>query len=391
MTTDDPRRVRLFPAAAVLLALGAILESAVRLRLASVTTRSTLGTIGVCALSTLAAIPLILPSVATATALILVASLLSLVAFHSLTVSGLIAAMLAGYRAGRLGPPLAVLGLCLPFLIAVLAGPRPASSESATLTLLTAALVPAAALVGASGRLRAQDEEGSAHQQDFEERLLEHTKRGERARIARELHDIVAHHISMVSVQAETARLTTPGLPEAGAHRFQAIGDTARAALTEMRRLLGVLKDDEWPDAETPPLRPQPGLSHVTELVDEAREASGSATRLVLSGRPAELDPGVELAAYRIIQEALTNARRHAPGAAVDVELCYDETEVRLRVRDNGPGVMNDGASAASAGHGLAGMRERAAAVGGVLTAGATAGGGFSVEAALPAKPRETT
>ncbi|WP_051450569.1 sensor histidine kinase [Actinospica robiniae] len=390
MTTDAAPRARLRPGAAALLASGAVVEAAVRLRLAPVTARSSPGTLGVCALSALSALPLILPSAATAATVILAVSLLSLVAFHSLTVSGLIAATLAGYRAGRGGPPLLVLALCLPFLIAVLVGPRPASSESAALTLLTAALVPAATLVGASGRLRAQDEEGSAHRQDFEEKLLEHTKRGERARIARELHDIVAHHISMVSVQAETARLTTPGLPEAGARRFQAIGDTARAALTEMRRLLGVLKDDEWPDAETPPLRPQPGLSHVTELVDEAREASGSATRLLLSGRPAALDPGVELAAYRIIQEALTNARRHAPGAAVDVELCYGETEVRIRVRDNGPGVVSAQVDAAAAGHGLAGMRERAAAVGGALTAGAVAGGGFSVEAALPAKPQET-
>ena len=115
----------------------------------------------------------------------LVVSLLSLVAFHSLTVSGLIAGMVAGYRAGRCGPPMLVLGLCLPFLIAVLVGPRPASSESAALTLLTAALVPAASLVGAAGRLRTQDEEGNAHRHDLEERLLEHTKRSERARIAR--------------------------------------------------------------------------------------------------------------------------------------------------------------------------------------------------------------
>jgi signal transduction histidine kinase len=319
-----------------------------------------------------------------------VASLLSLVAFHSLTVGGLIAGMLAGHRAGRHGQPTLVLGVCLPFLLAVLIGPRPAASESAALTLLTAALVPATALIGASARLRAQDEDSSLHGQDFEERLLEHTKRGERARIARELHDIVAHHISMVSVQAETARLTTPGLPEAGARRLQAIGETARAALTEMRRLLGVLKDDEWPEARAPALRPQPGLGHVTELVDEAREASGSRTRLVLSGKPLTLDPGVELAAYRIIQEALTNARRHAPGAAVDVELCYRDEGLRLRVRDNGPGPAHrDEAAPPAAGHGLAGMRERAAAVGGELAAGAAPGGGFSVEAVLPAKPQE--
>ncbi|WP_312845712.1 MULTISPECIES: sensor histidine kinase [unclassified Microbispora] len=168
--------------------------------------------------------------------------------------------------------------------------------------------------------------------------LLEHTARGERARIARELHDVVAHHISMVAVQAETARVAVPGMPSAGAERLRAIGDTARSALTEMRRLLGVLRED---DRERADLRPQPGLrlTELNALLDEARDASGTAVRLVLSGSPAVLDPGVELAAYRIIQEALTNARRHAPGAAVDVELHYTRDALRLRVRDNGPGI----------------------------------------------------
>jgi signal transduction histidine kinase len=209
--------------------------------------------------------------------------------------------------------------------------------------------------------------------------MLEHTARGERARIARELHDVVAHHISMISVQAETARLTTPGMPPAGAQRLSAIGDTARAALTEMRRLLGVLRED----ARTEPAQraPQPGLAQLNDLLDEARDASGAGTRLILRGPPAALDPGVELAAYRIVQEALTNARRHAPGAAVDVELHFTGTALRLLIRDNGPGPSTmDGV----AGHGLLGMRERAAAVGGELRVGAGIGGGFVVEATLP-------
>lgn len=149
---------------------------------------------------------------------------------------------------------------------------------------------------------------------------------------------MVAHHISMVAVQAETARVAVPGMPSAGAERLRAIGDTARSALTEMRRLLGVLRED---DRERADLRPQPGLrlTELNALLDEARDASGTAVRLVLSGSPAVLDPGVELAAYRIIQEALTNARRHAPGAAVDVELHYTRDALRLRVRDNGPGI----------------------------------------------------
>src|SRR5262249_51217649 len=164
--------------------------------------------------------------------------------------------------------------------------------------------------------------------------LMEHTARGERARIARELHDVVAHHISMVAVQAENARLTTPGMPAAGAQRLSAIGDTARAALTEMRRLLGVLREDT---REEPPARqPQPGVRHLADLLAEARDASGAGTRLILRGPPVPLDPGVELAAYRIVQEALTNSRRHAPGAAVDVELHYTGDCLRLLIRDNG-------------------------------------------------------
>jgi len=196
-------------------------------------------------------------------------------------------------------------------------------------------------------------------------------------------------------VQAETARLTTQGLPAAGAQRFTEIGDTARAGLTEMRRLLGVLREDA--EATVADRHPQPGLPQLAELIDAARDASGAGTRLIVSGPVAEFDSGVELAAYRITQEALTNARRHAPGAAVDVELRYGDDALRLRIRDNGPGPSAAfPASAAEAagseppGHGLLGMRERALAVGGSLRTGPAPGGGFCVEAVLPAK-REIT
>jgi signal transduction histidine kinase len=128
--------------------------------------------------------------------------------------------------------------------------------------------------------------------------------------------------------------------------------------------------------------------------VDEAREVSGCAARLIVSGPVARLDPGVELAAFRIVQEALTNARRHAPGAAVDVELRYSADALRLVIRDNGPGSLDDAAaiglsglplaSGPAGGHGLLGMRERAAAAGGTLHAGNSPGGGFCVGAELP-------
>jgi signal transduction histidine kinase len=214
----------------------------------------------------------------------------------------------------------------------------------------------------------------------FETALLELTARGERARIARELHDVVAHHISMISVQAETARLTTPGMPPEGARRLAEIGDTARTALTEMRRLLGVLREDAGEGERGPTRSPQPGLQQLLELIDEMR-ASASA-RLIVSGPVTTLDPGVELVAYRVVQEALTNARRHAPGAAVDVEIVYTTEDLLVTVRDNGPGPKS--AHDHQPGHGLLGMRERVATVGGELRTGPAPVNGFLVEARLP-------
>ena len=316
------------------------------------------------------------------------ASVLSLAVFQTLTVAGLGAQLVAGYRLGRNGSQLLAVALGAPFLALALVAPG--GAEVRVVTVLLASLAPAAALGGVARRARGEAIDNRAARQVITETLLEHTARGERARIARELHDVVAHHISMVVVQAETARVATPGMPAAGAQRFAAIGDTARAALTEMRRLLGVLREDANADAAE--LRPQPGLTQLNELLDEAREAAGTGARLIVSGPPAALDPGVELAAYRIVQEALTNARRHAPGAAVDVELRYTAEILLVRIRDNGPG-PDDRSGRAGAerpgGHGLPGMRERAAAVGGRLRTGPAAGGGFLVEATLPAKAGE--
>jgi len=311
------------------------------------------------------------------------ACVLSLAAFHTLTVAGLIAQLIVLYRLGRSGPQLLAAVLALPYLVLALLPPT--GTADRILTVLLAALAPAAAWAGAARRARSEAVEHSAAREVIAGSLLEHTARGERARVSRELHDVVAHHISMIAVQAETARLTTPGMPAAGAQRLSAIGDTARTALTEMRRLLGVLREDTRADAVSD-RRPQPGLRQLSELLDEARDASGSGVRLIVRGPVASLDPGVELAAYRIVQEALTNARRHAEGAAVDVELHYTADALWLRVRDNGPGPPPASSFTATppGGHGLLGMRERAAAVGGKLRTGAASGGGFVVEAMLP-------
>jgi len=287
----------------------------------------------------------------------------------------------AGYRC-RTATAVSLLLPLVAYAVTPFAAARPGGRTLALVLLVTSGLAVAA---GAALRLREEWRRHRASEQSAAASLMEYAARGERARIARELHDVVAHHISMIAVQAESARLTTPGMPPTGAQRLSAIGDTARDALTEMRRLLGVLREDTTP-MPVPVRTPQPGLAQLNDLLDEARTASGVGTRLILSGVPLVLDPGVELAAYRIIQEALTNARRHAPGAAVDVELHFGADELEVAVRDNGPGAADVGDPAAVGGHGLLGMSERAIAVGGTLRAGPAAGGGFLVRATLPAK-----
>ncbi len=323
------------------------------------------------------------------------ANLLSLAAFHLLTVGGLIAQLIVMYRLGNRGPQLLAALLALPSLVLALVtsvrlGPGSAAavtSGTAALAVVVASLGPVAACAGAARRLRSMTVQHTATREAIAGTLLEHTARGERARISRELHDVVAHHISMIAVQAETARLATPGMPTAGAERLLAIGDTARAALTEMRRLLGVLREDTAEPAVD--LQPQPGLAQLNDLLDEARDAAGIGARLIVRGWLTALDPGVELAAYRIVQEALTNARRHAPGAAVDVELHFTDETLHLRIRDNGPGPPPAPPDARAIGHGILGMRERAVAVGGELSTGAAPGGGFLVRATFPVKAEE--
>jgi signal transduction histidine kinase len=349
-----------------------------------------------CVLGLATALPLAFLRPVPAAVVLSAASLLSLGLFHFLTMAGAATEVVAVYRCCRGGTrrgggtyggsrgdgaQYAALGLTVPFLVLALATGAGAGTDTRVLAVVLAALVPAAAWAGVARHSRAEALLHTAATQAIAGTLVEHTARGERARIARELHDVVAHHISMIAVQAETARLTTPGMPAAGAQRLSEIGDTARAGLTEMRRLLGVLREDAR--AEVADRHPQPGLEQLPRLVDEARESAGTGCRLIISGPPATVDPSVGLAAYRIVQEALTNTRRHAPGAAVDVEVRYGDDGLRLLIRDNGPG---SGPTAPVGGHGLPGMRERAAAVGGELRAGAATVGGFLVEARLPGK-----
>src|SRR5262245_17931246 len=239
-------------------------------------------------------------------------------------------------------------------------------------------LVAAAILIGESTRKRSEAEaELGATQEAMAESQREQTAMEERARITRELHDIVAHHLSVIAVQSETARLTSPKLSADARGRFEAIAQTARDALTETRRLLGVLREDVAGEADR---APQPGLDQLADLVDTARNA-GAKVRLILQGKVVQLPGGTDLAAYRIVQEALTNARRHAPAANVDVEVTYGEGTVTLRIRDYGPGPVD---GEVVPGHGMVGMRDRATVAGGTFSAGAAEGGGFVVEATLP-------
>ena len=389
--------------AGALLGLAAMTEALIR---AADTKTSALTLVAAFLLALFTTVPLAFLGPVAAAIAISAASVLSLAVFHTLTVAGLLAQVIALYRLGMKDETqagkaqLLAPALGAPFLAIALAGARSVNSEESVLIVLLAALAPAAALAGIARRARLTAQAHSAARQVIADSLFEHMARGERARIARELHDVVAHHISMIAVQAETARLATPGMPPAGAARLLEIGNTARAGLTEMRRLLGVLREDARAAGPGEPgagrlaadRHPQPGLRQLSELIDEARDASGTGTRFIVSGPPVTLDPGVELAAYRIVQEALTNARRHAPGAAVDVELRFTDDSLRLRIRDNGPGPPHGGsvvlvaAEATGGGQGLPGMCERAAAAGGELRTGAAPGGGFLIEATLPAK-----
>jgi signal transduction histidine kinase len=236
----------------------------------------------------------------------------------------------------------------------------------------------------------------------------------ERVRIARELHDVVAHHVSLMAVQAEAVGALLPARPEAAATSADLIGSTARAAMTELRRLLGVLRFNDNDDPER--TNPLPSFSRLDELTDAIR-AAGLDVTCETSGPVAPLPPGIDLTAYRIIQEALTNAVRHAPGSTAAVRVTYESSHVCVAVTNTAPAqappqtrvgaAVTRGASAgpvtapapaaadlaiapaarpgpAGPGYGLAGIAERVASCGGALSLGPAEAGGFTVSARLP-------
>jgi signal transduction histidine kinase len=198
----------------------------------------------------------------------------------------------------------------------------------------------------------------------------------ERGRIARELHDVVAHAMGVMVVQAGAARVVIDRDPASAADSLQRIEDTGRTGLAEMRRLVGILEADDQADLE-----PQPGLDQLDQLLERMRE-SGLPVEARVEGTPRHLPPGVDLTAYRVVQEALTNALKHGAGAHARVLLRYGDDALGLEIADDGRGPPPDGTQ--TAGHGLIGMRERVALFGGSLEAGERGGGGFVVRAKIP-------
>ncbi|MFI6981937.1 sensor histidine kinase [Embleya sp. NPDC050154] len=204
----------------------------------------------------------------------------------------------------------------------------------------------------------------------------------ERARIARELHDVVAHNVSVMVVQADGAAYALDGAPELTREALGTISATGREALAEMRRLLGVLRSQNEGDAYVP----QPGVEQLEDLLERVRSA-GLPVGLAVEGVPVELPQGVALTVYRIVQEALTNTRKHGgPNAEAMVRLRYLGEDVELDVGDDGRGAAAPGDGM---GHGLVGMGERVALFGGRLETGPRSGGGWQVRARLPVRPGE--
>ena len=214
------------------------------------------------------------------------------------------------------------------------------------------------------------------------EELTKRAVAAERASIARELHDVIAHNVSVMVVQAGANRVTPPAEPDAAREAFASIEATGRQALSETRRLLGLMRRDG--ERQSP--APQPGLEHLTALADQVRTAGLPVTVLV-RGDARPVPAGLNLSAYRIIQEALTNVLKHAGPAATEVLVRYLDRELQIQVTDHGPPALPAPGGRKGSGHGLIGMRERVALYGGQLEVGPLPGGGFRVRACLPLEP----
>jgi signal transduction histidine kinase len=272
------------------------------------------------------------------------------------------------------------------FALASLLGEQTSGPEHPVVPL--SALTLAATLLGRNRRARAAlvaDLQDRAERAERErDSLARAAVAEERTRIAREVHDVVSHNLSVMTALADGAgyalRTGTGPARAQAADAVAAVATTGREALGEMHRLLGLLRADDTDDTDAAARRPAPGLAELPALVDQVR-AAGLPTTLVLGGRPVPLGTAAQLAVYRLVQEALTNTRKHAPGAsAAEVRLEWSDGGLTVRVRDDGPPAD----AAAGVGHGLIGMRERFGAHGGSVSAGPAAPRGWLVEATLP-------
>lgn len=234
----------------------------------------------------------------------------------------------------------------------------------------------------------AQLEERAARLEKEREAQAKVAVAAERARIARELHDVVAHNVLVMVVQADGAAYVLDAAPDQAKKALETISSTGRQALAEMRRLLGVLRTGEHQEGGE--YVPQPDVEQIEDLVEQCR-GSGLPVDFKIEGTPRPLPSGVELTAYRIVQEALTNTRKHGgPNAGASVRLVYFDDGLGLLVEDDGKGApheLYEEGGADGRGHGLIGMRERVGMVGGTLDAGPRPGGGFRISALLPLKP----
>lgn len=293
---------------------------------------------------------------------------------HVLPYLPVLAMTLARTKPGQ-GRGISIIAVTLAVGVGIAQLPR-----AGTKTLVWSLIVVAATIAAGYGmqqRRRALEQADAAERTTVEERA-KRTSLQERALIARELHDIIGHHLSLIALRTDSARYRVPDVSEAAEEEFRAIGVAAREALDEARRLVGVLRDTE---AE-PEHEPQPGLAEVPSLIDGCR-ASGIGIHAEISGGD-DVPAMIELAAYRILQEALSNAARHSPGAEVDVEVRREPDGLEILV-ENGP-PTRPAAPSAGDGTGLAGIAERVTLIGGSYAAGPRADGGFrvAVKLALP-------
>jgi signal transduction histidine kinase len=297
----------------------------------------------------------------------------------------LAAALMVLYGAGAfvdgarawLGLGVGLAGICADGLIT--------GAALSTVVFGVAFLVGPPWLIGRMLRRRAAleraDREHSERLDAEREQRADAAAYSERIRIARELHDVIAHSISVMVIQAGGARTVMDSQPERAEASLELVQRAGREALAEMRRLLGIL-DEGGGDPRA--LTPQPGLADLEDLVSRTREA-GLATDLTVEGLAAPISPALDLCAYRIVQEALTNAIKHAGPARAGVHVRWTAEALEVEVVDDGRGPA--GANGSRGGHGIAGMRERAGLHGGSIQARASGGGGFEVHARLPLEP----